>query len=722
MTVDRLLFCFYFLFLSLTGLGKSGPDSVIVRHFQTANYKATAFNYNAVEDNTGVVFFANESGVLQYDGSQWKLLPLNNFSSANALLLSGNRIYVGGRNELGYLQKDSLGFYNYKSLRHLVKLDENETLSDIWQVVAVGKDIYFCSWKRIFRYDGQNINIIPADDAFIFKINEQLFASSKAGLARVLHYQLEYVNKDFKFDDDMAFQYLEGLKGENFIVTADNGIFLLDTVTYKTKKWKIEASEQLEKNSVYHIVKWPDSLYAVATYLGGLMLMNSEGEIVKSFTKETGLLGNELRELLIDKRGNLWITSDHGLNYLVKPTPASENPELTTYINRLTIAEKDIGIIQSKDFYETPQDYEGSIIFHFATPGFDRQELEYSHFLEGFEDSWSPWKTEVKKEYTNLDAGTYTFHVKARYGTTESQKASMTIDIPVSWYKTSWAYAALILFVIGLVGYGFNYRTRRLEIANKNLEAIIQKRTLEIEKQREQLEISNSDLMLINVELDNFVYRSSHDLVAPLKSLKGLINISQLETNVDSQKEYFNLMRVSIDKLEEFIKSIMEYSSNNKKAIVYEEIDLNKMLDDVVEDLKYYDRADKIELIRNINEDLNLFSDGRRLKIVLSNLITNSIKYHNYEQNYLFIEIRAFATDQHIQIDVIDNGNGIDEAYLDKIFDMFFRATEKAQGSGLGLYIVRDTVRKIGGEIKVASTLGSGTTFTLYLPKSETSA
>lgn len=708
---------FLLIFYSFIAPLFAQSDSVFIRNYQTASYKATAFNYSAIEDERGMLFFANESGVLQYDGSQWKLISIADFSSANTLLKVNDRIYVGGRNEFGYLKKDSLNLYVYTSLRSLLKLKKDEVLTDIWQVISFGGDIYFCSSERILRYDGDKVTNIEVDGAFIFEINNKLFASSKNGLARVGLDAVEYVNSDFKFKDDMAFQYLKGLQGENFIVTAENGIYYLDTVTYKTKKWNTEFFRQLGKQSLYHVVVWKDSLYAVSTYKGGLSLLNKEGELYKSFKKEDGLLGNDLRELLVDRRGNLWVTSDHGLSYLKDFHSKVESSDLNTIVNQITLDDSQIGTNEKQNHFTTPLDYKGSIVFHFATPSFDSQELEYSYYLEGFESKWSAWKPEVEKEYMHLDAGDYIFHVRSRYGEVESQEASFYLEVPASWYKSAWAYLLAIIPLVSLTGCFIYFRTNRLRLTNRKLESIIDNRTQELLKQREQLEIANTELRVINTELDNFVYRSSHDLVAPLKSLKGLVNISQLEEDMENQKAYFNLMRVSIDKLEDFIKSIMEYSSNNKKAVVQEEINLNEVLDDIVGDLKYYDRADKIELIRNVQEGIKLYSDARRIKIILSNLITNSIKYHNYDQENLFIRITSLETDQHIQIDITDNGNGIAEEYLEKIFDMFFRATEKAQGSGLGLYIVKDTVRKIGGEIKVTSKLGEGTTFTLLLPK-----
>ena len=119
-------------------------------------------------------------------------------------------------------------------------------------------------------------------------------------------------------------------------------------------------------------------------------------------------------------------------------------------------------------------------------------------------------------------------------------------------------------------------------------------------------------------------------------------------------------------------------------------------------------------LIRTLGEPI-VFSDYKRLKIIFSNLISNSVKYHNYNQSNPYIEIKSYKKDDKIFIEIIDNGQGIKAELVEHIFEMFYRASDSSEGSGLGLYIVKDTVDKINGELKVDSTYGKGTTFTLII-------
>ncbi|MBW3545293.1 MAG: hypothetical protein KY428_06785, partial [Bacteroidetes bacterium] len=408
------------------------PDSVQIKSFTASDYKASSFNYTGLETPEGILYFANENGVLEYDGSQWKLIRVDKFSAATAIAMVKGRIYVGGRNEFGYLEPDSLTGFRYTSLRHLLKLQADEELKDIWQIVGVGDDVYFGSLEMLLRYDGHTIESFPIKGGYIFEINNTLFtAASKKGLARIRNNTIDWVNTEFKFDNDAAFQYMQGLQGENLLITADNGIFEIDTVTFRTKKWKGEANALLAKKSLYNITIWPDSLYACATFLGGLFLVDQHGEVVQTYDKHLDASVSSLRELFKDRRGNLWLTSDYGLHYLQRPFAPADDAKLTTVIRQISIGDQTMPGEAGARHLAGMSDYTGSVIFQFATPGYHYDELEYSYYLEGYEKDWSAWKTDTRKEYTNLSGGNYTFHVKARYRQQiESLPAALHLSIP----------------------------------------------------------------------------------------------------------------------------------------------------------------------------------------------------------------------------------------------------------------------------------------------------
>ena len=226
----------------------------------------------------------------------------------------------------------------------------------------------------------------------------------------------------------------------------------------------------------------------------------------------------------------------------------------------------------------------------------------------------------------------------------------------------------------------------------------------------------NRDLQKVNNELDSFVYRVSHDLRAPLTSILGLISLMKIETNPDKIGEYIQLQERSILKLDLFIKEIINLSRNSRLGITASKIDFNELLNEIFESQHYTKTAERVERIWDIEEGLAFYTDRQRLSIILNNLISNSLKYTNANQEEPFVKVKVYAENDDCIIEVSDNGIGISEIYLPKIFEMFFRAAQDFAGSGLGLYIVKETVEKLNGKIKVKSKMREGSVFKVTLP------
>ncbi len=231
-----------------------------------------------------------------------------------------------------------------------------------------------------------------------------------------------------------------------------------------------------------------------------------------------------------------------------------------------------------------------------------------------------------------------------------------------------------------------------------------------------QLVQNNKLLMKANNELDRFVYSTSHDLRAPLSSVLGLINIAENSKDISEAKQYLSMMRQRVGSLDKFIKDITDYSRNNRLHIGKENIQLASLVSEVWETLQYSPEASNIHFQMEIPEDLEVLSDRSRLTVILSNLISNAIRYHDQRKEERFIRLRVLMNGYGFYLKVEDNGQGISPEYHQRIFDMFYRANEQSQGSGLGLYIVKETLDKLSGSIHLESSPGVGSTFTVRLP------
>ncbi|MEN8250812.1 MAG: HAMP domain-containing sensor histidine kinase [Bacteroidota bacterium] len=237
-----------------------------------------------------------------------------------------------------------------------------------------------------------------------------------------------------------------------------------------------------------------------------------------------------------------------------------------------------------------------------------------------------------------------------------------------------------------------------------------------------ELKEKNKALIKNNEELDRFVYSTSHDLRAPLASVMGLINLAELEKNPESNPEYFEKIKDRIQNLDSFIQDILDYSRNSRVDVVYSDVNIQELVDEVIENNRYLDNASKISFSTSIQIENTLSIDNNRVFRVLNNLVSNAIKYNDLTYSNPSVKVSAEKVNNKLILKVSDTGKGIDESIKSKIFEMFFRGTEMAEGSGLGLYITLEMVNKMNGEISFEDRKGQsvqGTTFTVSIPLSK---
>lgn len=237
-----------------------------------------------------------------------------------------------------------------------------------------------------------------------------------------------------------------------------------------------------------------------------------------------------------------------------------------------------------------------------------------------------------------------------------------------------------------------------------------------LKKTENQLIKQNTELEKVNAELDQFVYSASHNLRAPLLSVKGLLNLISMEdTRLEDRSRFMREIFKSIERLDATIHDIIEYSKNARLEIVPQEVDVYHLIQTAAEDLKFFDQT-KVEIRINCLRARSCHSDERRLKSIIHNIISNGIKYSDATKTEQWIECHIEISDEQSILRFQDNGIGIASENQDKVFDMFYRATSQRTGSGLGLYIVKEMVEKLGGTIELTSTPGLGTEITLILP------
>ncbi len=234
----------------------------------------------------------------------------------------------------------------------------------------------------------------------------------------------------------------------------------------------------------------------------------------------------------------------------------------------------------------------------------------------------------------------------------------------------------------------------------------------------EMLLKKNTELTKINQELDSFVYSVSHDLRSPLTSILGLVIVAKMDqvATREAIQNYFEMIEKSVVKLDDTLRKILDYSRNARGELTISEVDISQLINHACEQLKYLPGYNEIKIQTSINGRAALYSDTYRLSVILANLISNSIKYRDERKPDQFIEITASITPTYLMLIIRDNGIGIHADYLRNVFNMFYRATDRSQGAGLGLYIVKEMVEKLSGTILINSEYGLETLISITIP------
>lgn len=234
-----------------------------------------------------------------------------------------------------------------------------------------------------------------------------------------------------------------------------------------------------------------------------------------------------------------------------------------------------------------------------------------------------------------------------------------------------------------------------------------------------QILAKNDQLAKANAELDRFVYSASHDLRAPLSSILGLVQLYNLSDNDAEKKSVVLLIQERVNKMDDFIGEILDYSKNSRLDVSHESVNGRAFIAEIIDGLRYTRNFEKFGFEVEPHTDFTLRTDPKRLKVIMNNLVTNSMKYYDPDKAKPQIKIVFRQTDAFWSVTIQDNGLGIKSDHQDKVFEMFYRAHESSEGSGLGLYIVKEVAGRMGGTVSVESEYGKGSAFTVLFPDSQ---
>ncbi len=471
---------------------------------------------------------------------------------------------------------------------------------------------------------------------------------------------------------------------------------------------KVDIGERFNNLLVKTVKCQENTPYVWFANAYGLVQYNSETGEFNIYDESEGLPSNTIntRGLLVSNDG-VWVGTASGLAFahnIFREAQSTPSPRII----RFGVDNKNFRVGSQNKNAISPNPFIEILI---SAPTYPSNKVRYQYRMDD-EENWQEMPAGNLLTFPKLTGGDYTLAFRAKklgnYSWSPATYLSFTIRKAIYetwWFRLLIIFSVVILIIITRYITSYLLRKRQLE-----LEMLVNERTAE-------LAMANENLLARNQELDQFVYSTSHDLSAPLKSIRGLINLAKYENTSESQNSLLYKMNESVIKLEKFIKDVISYSRNTRMEITHEPIELKKLVQERLENISNLESFGTIEVIIDIPDDLTIDCDETRLRIILNNLLTNAVKFQRFDiEPEPFVLIRYRLVNNNHEITVRDNGHGISSELQHRIFDMFFRANVSADGSGLGLYILKQTVAKLNGQVSLVSEEGMGSEFTITLP------
>jgi signal transduction histidine kinase/ligand-binding sensor domain-containing protein len=489
----------------------------------------------------------------------------------------------------------------------------------------------------------------------------------------------------------------------------------------------------------------------------GISIFNPQTRLVRTLTTANALPVSNLRSAIKISNREFLFNSDNGFfvadpeDFAPDRNPPVVHIESVGFIVPGSKPTKDstIFVFNKKDIRLSYN--ENRLTFNYVGLNYQEASLvKYSYKLEGYDKDWINAGSQRTVTYTNLSPGTYTFTVKAANsgGVWTTKNPSIVITILSPWWKTWWAYSLYALLIFTLIWSYIHYRSKALRRENILLEEKINQRTKQLQQSLTDLKSAQSQLIQSEkmASLGELTAGIAHEIQNPLNFVNNFSDVNKelieemnaerikpkAERDEQLENEILNDLKENEEKInhhgkraDAIVKGMLQHSrqsSGQKEAT-----DINKLADEYLR-LSYHGLRAKD---KTFNADFKSDFDESIGKIniipqdigrVLLNLFNNAFYAANEQKTLnpescnptIFVSTKKF--ENKIQITVKDNGNGIPQKIIDKIFQPFFTTKPTGEGTGLGLSLSYDIIKAHGGEIKVESKEGEGSEFIISLP------
>jgi len=296
------------------------------QNFLPKNYGYESQNFSITEDNNGILYVGNLSGVIEYDGFSWRLIPLNGIIQ----LASNNKgvVYVGCYNNIGFLHRNKQDRNEFVSLSN--KLPNGKTnIGQITKICSHNENILFVAGSYLYFYDNKSIKILDSNSVSvnIFKVDEQIYITKEpGGIYKFINSKLVKI-EDNDFFKNKSISGILPYDNSLLIRTFNDNRFYVLNKNGIVKEFITEVDEFLKLNEFYCAIPISDGFYAIGTVKGGFIVIDKDGKYITGLNEKTGLNNDNIHDLYLDKRNNLWISMNNGFC-------RTEVPSAFTYFNR----------------------------------------------------------------------------------------------------------------------------------------------------------------------------------------------------------------------------------------------------------------------------------------------------------------------------------------------------------------------------------------------------
>lgn len=304
----------FLLFLPLVSLCQNTIGLPDITNFSKLDYNAGLQNWDFRQDKNGIIYVANNEGLLSFDGKYWKSYPLPNKTIVRSLEIGNdNRIYVGGQDEFGYFTPANNGRLIYHSLVQFVR-EYDRDFADVWDIAQLKNEVFFRTSRRIFKVANNKVTVYtaPSEWSFVGICNGILLAHDiKGGLMEYQNNQWQMVN-EAPILKNVEVTSLLSLNGSIIITTLKNGIY--NYSNHQVKKIETPTTQQIEYQRIYSATIVDNNWIGLATTNGGVFIIDAKGDLIQSLTKTEGIQNNNILNIFSDKQGNLWLGLNNGID------------------------------------------------------------------------------------------------------------------------------------------------------------------------------------------------------------------------------------------------------------------------------------------------------------------------------------------------------------------------------------------------------------------------